>query len=412
MIAAALLAAFLGAQSATETVAEIRVHGNVTLDDIAVVTLAGITLGSPLEANGLDAIKQRLLDSGRFDTVEVRKRYRTMAMDEIAIVLLVHERPGLTKDGLPPTLARRLLGQLQFFPILGYEDGYGLTYGARFSLVNVMGRGTRLSIPLSAGGTKRIAIEADKTFRTGPLTRLSGSFGFTERENPHFDLDDGRLEVKARAERRLFDMVTLGGHIARTRVSFTPARDQLWIPGADVTLDTRRVPSFPSDAVLATAAWSRVTPIGAASFGGDSIDRYRLDARGYKRIFRQNVIAVRAQYDTASAPLPPYEQWLLGGSNLRGTSAGAYAGDKRLLWSGEVRVPFSSPLSQGRVGFNVFMDGGAVARYGEQIFDAPRYRSAGAGLFLTFAVINLNLNVARSLDDKRTRVHFGTGFTF
>ena len=412
MIASALLAAFLVAQAPVETIAEVRVHGNVTLDDAAVVTLAGITLGSTLEANGLDAIKKRLQDSGRFDTVEVRKRYRTMAMDEIAIVLLVHERPGLTKDGLPPTVARRIRGQIQFFPILGYEEGYGLTYGARFSLVNFMGRGTRLSVPFSGGGTKRIAIEADKTFRTGPLTRLSGSFGYTERENPHFDLDDGRLEVKARAERRLFDMVTLGGNIARTRVSFSPARDQLWIPGADVTLDTRRDPSFPSDAVLATAGWSRLHPIGATSFGGAAIDRYRLDARGYKRVFRQNVIAVRAQYDTASAPLPPYEQWLLGGSNLRGTSAGTFAGDKRFLWSAELRVPISSPLSQGRLGFNVFMDGGSSARHDEQIFDAPRYRGAGAGLFLNFAVLNLNLNVARSLDDKRTRVHFSTGFTF
>jgi outer membrane protein assembly factor BamA len=407
-----LLATVMLTQTPVETIAEIRVHGNVTLDDAAVVTLAGITLGSPLEANGLEAIKKRLQDSGRFDTIEVRKRYRTLAMDEIAIVLLVHERPGLTKDGRPPTVARRVRSRLQLFPILGYDEGYGFTYGARFSFVNALGKGTRLSVPFTAGGTKRVAIEADRTFRTGPLTRLSGSFGYAERENPHFDLDDGRIEVKARAERRFFDLLTVGGDIARTRVSFSPVREQFWSPGADVTLDTRRDPSFPSDAILATAAWSRLTPIGTTSFGGDSIDRYRVDARAYKRVFRQNVVAVRAQYDTTSAPLPLYEQWLLGGSNLRGTAAGSYAGDKRFLWSAEVRVPFSSPLSQGRTGFNVFMDGGAIARHGDKIFDAPRYRSAGAGLFLNFAILNLNLNVARSLDTRRTRVHFGTGFTF
>lgn len=407
-----LLAAFMVTQATVENIAEIRVHGNATMDDAAVIALAGITLGSPLEANGLEAIKKRLEDSGRFDTVEVRKRYRTLAMDDIAIVLLVHERPGLTKDGRPPTMGRRIRSQLQLFPILGYDEGYGFTYGGRISFTNVMGRRTRLSVPISGGGTKRIAVEADRTFRTGPLTRLSGSFGYVERENPHFELDDERVEVKARAERRLFDMVTIGGTIARTRVTFSPVREQFWTPGADVTLDTRRDPAFPSDAILATAAWNRLNPIGTTSFGGDGIDRYRLDARGYKRLFRQNVIAVRAQYDTASAPLPPYEQWLLGGPNLRGTAAGSYAGDKRLLWGAELRVPFSSPLSQGRVGFNVFLDGGAIARHDEKIFDAPRFRSAGAGLFLNFAVINLNLNVARSLDDKRTRVHFGTGFTF
>lgn len=407
-----LLTAFLVAQSPAETIAEIRVHGNVTLDGTAVVALAGITLGSPLEANGLDAIKKRLQDSNRFDTIEVRKRYRTMAMDEVAIVLLVHERPGLSPDGRPPSIARRVRGQLQFFPILGYDEGYGFTYGARFSFVNVIGRGTRVSIPISAGGTKRIAVEADRTFRRGPLTRVSGSFGLTQRENPHFDIDDRRVEVKGRAERRLFDTLTIGGDVGRTRVTFSPARDQVWTTGADVTVDTRRDPAFPSDAILATAAWSRLNPIGTPSFGGNSIDRYRLDTRGYKRLFRQNVIAVRARYDTASAPLPLYEQWLLGGSNLRGTSAGTYAGDKRFLWSAELRVPFSSPLSQGRVGFNMFMDGGATARHGQQIFDAPRYRGVGGGLFLNFAVINLNVNVARSLDDERTKFHFATGFTF
>ena len=409
---ALLLTAVMATQAPVEKIAEVRVHGNVTLDDAAVVALAGITLGSPLETNGLDAIKKRLEASDRFDTVEVRKRYRTLAMDEVAIVLLVHERAGLSKDGQPPSVPRRIRGQLQLFPILGYDEGYGFTYGARFSFANALGRGTRVSVPFSWGGTRRVAIEADRTFRSGPLTRLTGSFGLTQRENPHFEIDDRRVEVKGRAERRLFDTVILGADLGRTRVTFSPARDQFWTTGADVTLDTRRDPSFPSDAVLTTAAWSRLHPIGTGSFGGDAVDRYRLDARGYKRLFRQNVIAVRAQYDTASAPLPLYEQWLLGGATLRGLSAGTYAGDKRLLWSAELRVPFSSPLSQGRVGFNVFMDGGAIARHQEDIFDAPRYRSAGAGLFLNFAVINLNLNVARSLDNKRTKVHFGTGFTF
>lgn len=409
---AVVLAALLVAQAPAETIAEVRVHGNVTLDNAAVVALAGITLGAPLEAGGLDGIKKRLQNSGRFDTIEVRKRYRTLAMDEVAIVLLVHERPGLTKDGQPPGVVRRIRGRLLFFPILAYDEGYGWTYGARLSLVNAIGKGTRLSVPLSYGGTKRVAIEADRTFRSGPLTRLSGSFGVAERGNPHFLVDERRVEFKGRAERRLIDMVTLGGDVSRTRVTFDPVRDQLWTTGADATLDTRRDPSFPSDAILATAAWSRLNPIGATSFGADSIDRYRLDARGYKRLFGQNVVAVRAQYDTASAPLPVYEQWLLGGSSLRGTAAGSYAGDKRFLWSAELRVPFSSPLSQGRLGLNVFMDGGVTAPHGQNIFDAPRYRSAGAGLFLNFAVVNLNLNVARSLDDKRTKVHFGTGFTF
>jgi outer membrane protein assembly factor BamA len=410
MMAMLALAAVLQA----ETIAEVRVHGNATLTDAVVIQLAGVTVGQALGPGGIEAVEKRLRDSGRFDDVQVRKRYRTLAMDDVSLVLLVHERPGISATGEPPGVVRRLRSRLMFFPILHFDDGYGWTYGARTSIVDVAGKGTRLSVPLSWGGTRRAAVEVDRTFKSGPLTRLSGSIGLAQRENPHFSIDDRRLEVEARAERRLFGQLTLGAEIGRSRITFAPSRDNVWTTGADVTLDTRGDPSYPSDAILASVAWSRLNAIGAASFGasGTSIDRYRFDARGYKRLFRQNVLAARVGYDTASAPLPAYEQWLLGGSSLRGTRGGAFAGDTRFVWSAELRVPFSSPLSTGRTGFNVFVEGGSTAAYGQPIFDQPRHRSAGAGVWLTVAIFSLNLDVARSIDGRRTRVHFGTGFSF
>ena len=412
MIAALLFAVMAAMPQAREVIAEVRVHGNATLSDDAVLKLAGIALGTALDPAGTDAIEKRLRDSGRFDEVQVRKRYRTLAMDDVALVLIVHERPGLSAAGEPPSIARRIRNRLMFFPILHYDDGYGWTYGGQTAVVDALGKGTRLSIPLSWGATKRAAIEADRTFKTGPLTRLTGTFGIAERENPHFGVDDRRTAVNARAERRLFDLVTLGGEIGRTRVTFRPVRESFWTTGADATVDTRRDPSFPSDAVLASVAWTRLHPVGATSFGRAGVDRYRLDARGFKRLFGQNVLAVRAEYDNASAPLPQYEQWLLGGSSLRGVRSGAFAGDQRFLWSAELRAPFSSPFSVGRVGFNVFMDGGVTAPYGARIWDQPRHKSAGAGLFLIATVLQLNLEVSRSIDGRRTRLHFGTGFTF
>jgi outer membrane protein assembly factor BamA len=408
MIAMLALAAMLQ----VETIGEVRVHGNATLSDATVLQLAGVTAGQPLEAGGVEAIEKRLRDSGRFDSVEVRKRYRTLAMDEVSLVLVVHERPGLSPTGEPPGVARRLRNRLMFFPILHYDDGYGWTYGARTSVVDIAGRGTRLSVPLSWGGTREATLEIDRTFKKGPLTRLLASGGISQRENPHYSIDDQRTEVQGRAERRLFDRVTLGGEIGRTHISFSPVHENFWTTGADVTLDTRRDPAYPSDAVLTSATWSRLNPIGGTSFGVSAIDRYRLDARGYKRLFGQTVLAARVGYDTASAPLPPYEQWLLGGATLRGTSAGTFAGDKRFVWAAEVRVPFSSPLSTGRTGFNVFIDGGTTAPYGESVFDQPRHKSVGGGLWLTVAILSLNLDVARSLDGHQTRVHFGTGFSF
>ena len=86
-----------------ETIAEVRVHGNATLSDEAVLTLAGIAVGGALQADGTEAIEKRLRDSGRFDEVQVRKRYRTLAMDDVALVLLVHERAGISMTGEPPS---------------------------------------------------------------------------------------------------------------------------------------------------------------------------------------------------------------------------------------------------------------------------------------------------------------------
>ena len=399
------------APAAPEIVSEVRVHGNATLTDDAVIQLAGVTVGAALDPGGIEAIEKRLKDSGRFDEVQVRKRYRTLAMDDVALVLLVHEKEGISPTGEPPGMARRIRERLMFFPIFHYDDGYGWTYGARTSVVNIAGRGTRVSVPLSWGGTRQAAVEVDRTFKSGPFNRVWASYGISQRENPHYEIDDRRTGIAGRVERRLFGSLTLGAEAARTELTFEPVQDSIWTSGADVTFDTRRDPSYPSDAIFASAGWSRLNPIGTASFAS-SIDRYRLDGRGFKRLFGQVVLGVRAGYDTASAPLPPYEQWMLGGPTLRGLHSGEFVGDKRFIWSAEMRVPFTSPLSTGRTGFNVFIDGGKIAPYGEALGSQKMYSGAGGGLWLTVAVVNLNLEVAQSLDGKGTRVRFATGFTF
>jgi outer membrane protein assembly factor BamA len=397
-----------------EKIAEIRVHGNATISDAAVIALAGVTVGASLDEGGLDAIQKKLRDSGRFDDVQVRKRYRTLAMDEVALLLIVHEKPGVSPTGQPPSAMKRMANRLMFFPIVDYDDGYGWTYGGRTTVVDLLGKGTHVSVPLSWGGTRRAAVEANHTFLSGPFTRLSGSFGVTQRENPHYEIDDRRTTLSGRAERRLFGRLTLGGEAATSKVTFEPSHDQFWSGGADVTLDTRDDPGFPSDALLAGAAWNRLNAMGdtRALWSSPGIDRYKLEGRGYKRLFRQTVAAGRVRYDSASAPLPLYEQFLLGGSLLRGLDAGAFTGDSRLLWGVEIRAPFTSPLGGGRLGLNAFLDGGAVAPYGATITDQHMYRGAGGGFFVDSKIIQLHFDVAHSLDGKGTHFHFGTSFTF
>jgi len=399
------------AQAPAETVREIRVHGNVTMADNDVVRLAGISVGAVLDAESVKTIEHRLRESGRFDEVRVRKQFRTLDMSEVALVLLVHEKPGVTPQGDPPSTMRRIRSRTMFFPILHYDEGYGWTYGARTAVVDLFGGKERISAPLSWGGTRRAAVEVERTFNSGPLTRVFGSYGISQNENPHFELDDRRVGVSGRAERRLFGRLTLGGEADRTDVTFGGIPDSIWRTGADVQLDTRNDPAYPLDSVLLRARWAGLHGISGAAGGQDGVNEYGFAAHGYKRLFGVTVLALRADYDTSSA-LPVYEQYLLGGSHLRGTPAGEFAGDQRLLLGAELRVPFTSPLNGSRTGFNVFMDGGAIAGHSQSIRHVPMERGVGAGLFLVAAVIRLNLEVAHSLDGRGTRVHFGTGFTF
>ena len=40
------------------------------------------------------------------------------------------------------------------------------------------------------------------------------------------------------------------------------------------------------------------------------------------------------------------------------------------------------------------------------------HKSAGGGLFFIAAILQLNFEVSHSIDEKKTRFHFGTGFSF
>ena len=399
---------------AAEKIAEIRVHGNATISDAVVIQLAGLSVGATIDDAALAAAEKRLRDSGRFDDVQVRKRYRTLAMDEVAIVLLVHEKAGVTAGGQPPSTFHKVRNHLMYFPIVYYNDGYGWTYGARVSMVNIIDKSTHIAAPLTWGADKHAAIEVDRTFNSGLLTHVTGSYGILQHENPFYNVDDQRVFASGRIERRLWDKVILGGELGRQNIEFGSTFDRVWTTAADATLDTRRDPLYPVDATYLGVIWTRFNAIGEASFSanGNSVDKITYDSRGFKRLFGQNVLALHLRYDTATGPLPAYEQPLLEGYFIRSAPTGQHAGDKRLLWSGEVRIPISSPLSTGRVGLNVFYDAGTVAPYGQSILKQKTEDGAGVGAWLIFTVIQLNFNVAHSFNGTGTRFNFGTGFSF
>jgi hemolysin activation/secretion protein len=142
------------------------------------------------------------------------------------------------------------------------------------------------------------------------------------------------------------------------------------------------------------------------------------DVRGYVGLWRASVLAARAAFSRVSAPLPVYEQPLLGGASLlRGYEFGYRTGDAVSALSAEVRVPLTSPLNVGKLGVKAFVDTAAVAPYGTPL-DAQRFdRAVGAGVFLTAPVFTVGLDVAWPSErigsaSRAPRWHFGLGVTF
>lgn len=396
-----------------EIVREVRVHGNASLTDEEVLKLAGIVVDAPLAADAVAAIEQRLKASGRFETVEVRKRLRSLDdPTDVALVLVVHERPGVRSGaaGSNP-LTRplsRLKSHLMFLPIVNYADGYGFTYGARVSTVDYLGFGERLSVPLTWGGLRRAALEFDRSFDSGPLTRLTSSAGIWSRVNPHFDIRDERVELKARAERDFAHVFRAGVDASRSSVSFGVLDDRIWTLGAGAAIDTRGDPTFPGNAVYLGAGWT-----GLNVKGRPRINRYTADARGYLRLVGQSVLAGRAQYFDSDATLPPYERLLLGGSsNLRGFRTGTFDGDRMIVTSAEVRVPITSVLSDAKLGVSAFVDGARATDSGASLKDAAWHRGVGGGIFIIAPMVTINLGVAHALNGGGTRVHLSSGFSF
>jgi outer membrane protein assembly factor BamA len=412
MTALALSVLMAGSASQQETIAEIRVHGNHITSDEDVITLAGVVVGAPFGATTIEDVRARLRAAGRFDSVEVLKRFASIDdPSRIVLVIIVNEgplridRPDIEGEA-PRVVRRRGLRNLMFMPIVDAEDGYGVTFGARVAYAGLLGERSRLSFPLTWGGLKRAGIELDRTFTSGPLSRIEVGGAVQRRRNPAFDEDDDRKRVWARAERAMGPL-RAGGTLGWQRVAFADIRDDVRSVTIDAAFDTRLDPVLPRDAVYAGASWERVF-----FDGRDSIDRTRLDGRAYVGLFGQTVLVIRAVREDASAPVPPYLRSLLGGwSSLRGFKAGSITGDTLVAGSVEFRVPLNSPLRVAKLGVSAFVDTGAAYDKGKHFRDQPLETGIGGSAWVTVAAFKMSFSVARGLGSG-TRVNFGGGLTF
>jgi hypothetical protein len=394
-----------------EVLGEVRVHGNHTTPDADVLSIAGLSVGAPLTDTALRDATRRLEESGRFANVDVRKRFRSIDNPtDVLVIVVVDEVAGISTDDLTPGPMKKLRSLGMWLPVLDYADGYGFTYGARFTFVDALGKRSRISTPLTWGGERKAAVEIGRTFTRGPLSRVEGTASVSRRDNPHFEIPETRKEMRARAERNLTSWLRVGGGGRLTNVDFAGMEQTYAVPTADVIVDTRTDPAFPRNAIHASAMVEQLR-----FDNGHHVARWTTDVRGYLGLFGSTVLALRVANIRASDPVPAFEQSLLGGAaSLRGYDVGYRVGDNLATMSAEVRVPITSPLSTGRFGVKGFIDAGATYPAGATLSEQQFDRGAGGGVFMSWAVLRMGLDVAWPIGGTAhtPKWHFGLGVSF
>ena len=406
IVALVALVAVPARAQAPETITEVRVHGNHTTPDADILTLSGLAAGSDASEARLKEAEQKLRASGRFEGVELRRRY--LSIDDpsrILVMIVVDEHPAVSATDLTPGPMKKLGAAQMWLPILKHEDGYGFTYGARVAFRNTLGARSRVSVPMTWGGERRIGLDAERSF-DGPISVIRGGVALYQRENPHFEIDDRRTEARVETDRIFTSWLRAGADARVAQVDFGSNYEARHSAvGVHGIFDTRIDPSFPRNAIHTRVGWERL-------FFGGSAGRWSADARGYIGVGGSMVLALRGQVIMSTATLPAPEQSLLGGSGtVRGYRTGHRVGDNLTAASAELRIPLNSPLSFGRLGVKTFVDAGTVWYDGTNFEDQPFDRGIGGGVYMGAGPFMLDLDVAKPKAGN-VRAHFGLGVTF
>lgn len=383
-----------------ETIADIQVHGNLVTTDEELRQMTGVAVGEPFDASMVDAVAERLRGTKRFDRVQVLKRYASIAdPSQIVLVVIVDEgrvKISRTNDPEHPYRAvRNRWPRLMYAPIFNISDRYGVTYGVRVAIPNVLGADSRLIFPFAWGGEKQAGVGFDKTQSAGWFNRLRGSVDWSRRTHPVYELTTEREAASIRGEHWFRPQLRLGATAGVEHDTFGFEHDTFGRVGIDAVLDTRVDPALPRNAVYGRAAWTYVAGAGQSE----------LDGRGYLGVVGQLVVGVRAQRTAADPSLPVYIKPIFGGAaNVRGFSAGTVVADTLTATSVEAILPLSSSVRLVRFGVSAFGDAGAVT-CGPELppCDESWRRGFGGSVWATATLLRLDLAVAHGVGSS-TRV--------
>jgi surface antigen Omp85-like protein/surface antigen-like variable number repeat protein len=421
----------LAPQTPPPVVAGIQIQGNTATPDEEMRRLADVRVGMPFDDALIEQVAARLRAAKRFERVEVRKRFASIAdPSQIMLVIVVDEGPVkivMTGDPEHPTkVVRKRFPNLLILPILRRDDEVGLTYGARLTAPepHLFGKNSRVMYPITWGGNKQAGVDVEKRFDSAAIDRLTFGGSVSRRENPALEEDETRARVFVRGERELVHGVRVGADTGWQRASFEGTADYFTQVRTDLIADTRIDPVLARNAVYGRASIEHLQfadsvrapladPTQYAGYSG-GVNRTELDGRGYLGFIGQTVLAGRVQRLDSDRPLPVYMQPQIGGMNtVRGFPAGFAIGDTLVAMSAELVVPLNSPVRIAKFGATAFVDRGTVYHKGEHYGDQPMLEGYGGSVWFAAAFFRVNVAVAhgRGAPDP-VRVHVGGNVTF
>ena len=433
LLVAILLAAQGSAGGQTpQVVAGIQIQGNTATPDEEVRRLADVRVGMPFDDATIEQVRTRLRAAKRFERVDVLKRFASIAdPSQIMLVIVVDEGPVkivMTGDPEHPTkVVRRSFPNLLILPVLRREDEYGFTYGARLTAPEprLFGNNSRITYPLTWGGTKQAGIDVEKRLDRRLIDRVTFGGSVSRRRNPAFDEDDDRARLFVRAEQELVHGLRVAADTGWERASFEGIADRFAHVRGDVIVDTRSDPILARNAVYGRAIVEHLEfadSLGVASpvsgryggYAGGGVNRTELDGRGYLGFIGQTVLAGRVMRVGSDRPLPVYMQPEIGGlSTLRGFPAGYAVGDTVVTTSAELVVPLTSPLKFARFGVTAFVDRATAYTKAERLGDQEWFEGFGGSAWFTAAFFRVNVAVAHGVGaPNAVRVHVGGNVTF
>ena len=323
--------------------------------------------------------------------MELRKRYLSITdPSQVLVMIVVDEHPAVSASDLTPGPLKKFRAMQMWMPILKHEDGYGFTYGARLAFKDSLGDRSRVSVPMTWGGERRIGLEAERSF-DGPISIVRGGVALYRRVNPYFEVPDRRTEARVEADRIVTSWLRAGvdARVAQ-RASSGPTTRRGTAPRASTRCSTRgSIRRFRATRSTRGSVGSGCSLAGPPA-GGTRCARVHRSRRvdwcwRCGRSWSRQTAACRSPSRACSAAATPC-------AGIAPVTAPATT-----CWptSAELRIPLNSPLTFGRFGVKAFVDAGTAWNAGARYDDEPFDRGIGGGVYLGGGPFIIDLDIAK-----------------